>query len=403
MARPAAPGCAPSLHTSVRLPCPAAGGGAENADERLVGFVWRILLATIAIVCVIVHSLATAHDASASPLRFGIYPNAGVGTVNPIGATLAEDELARWGALERLRGPHSRPFVLHLYTSWDGRTPFREVMSWVDGDIATAGAQGFLAEVVLRYRPDRSLSTRDAVRGYVRFVRAAVRHLGRARNVVGVQITNEANVPGQPDASDGDYAGVERALVRGVRAAKLEARRARRLDMKIGFNVAAEAPTAFWRRLRAQGGRSFGRAVDWVGVDLYPQTWTSTAERGPRAAGTAMRAELRRLRRVALPAAGIPRRVRLHVSENGFPTGPTRDEIEQAELLSAAIKAVASARRHYGVSDYRWFGLRDANSSLPSFEAQYGVLRDDYTPKPGFETLRDLIKRLGSPSVRSLR
>jgi hypothetical protein len=223
-----------------------------------------------------------------------------------------------------------------------------------------------------------------------------VRHLAHARNVVGLQITNEANVPGQPEASDGDYAEVERALVHGVRAAKREARRVRRLDIEVGFNVAAAAPKAFWHRLRDQGGPSFARAVDWVGVDLYPQTWTSTGRRGPRAAAAAMRGELRRLRRVALPIAGIPRRARLHVSENGFPTGPTRSESEQAELLAAAIEAVAAVRRRYGVSDYRWFGLRDANSSEPSFEAQYGVLRDDYTPKAGFDALRELIERLGA-------
>jgi hypothetical protein len=356
----------------------------------------RALLATVAMMCVVMHGLAGSSDAAASSLRFGIYANAGVGTVNPIAATMPEDERSRWAALERLRGSRSRQLVLHLYTSWDGRTPFREVMSWVDGDIATAGARGFLAEVVLRYRPDPSLSAEDAVSGYVQFVRAAVRHLARARNVVGVQITNEANVPGQPDASDGDYAEVVRALVHGVRAAKRESRRVRRRGIEVGFNVAAAAPRAFWRQLRDEGGASFARSVDWVGVDLYPQTWTSTGQRGPRAAAAAMRAELRRLRRVALPIAGIPRRARLHVSENGFPTGPTRNEIEQAELLTAAIEAVAAVRRQYGVSDYRWFGLRDANSSEPSFEAQYGVLRDDYTPKPGFDALRELIERLGA-------
>jgi hypothetical protein len=62
----------------------------------------------------------------------------------------------------------------------------------------------------------------------------------------------------QTCASDGDYAGVERALVQGVRAAKDESRRAHRLDIEIGFNVAADAPTTFWRRLG--GGRTIVRA-----------------------------------------------------------------------------------------------------------------------------------------------
>ena len=55
----------------------------------------------------------------------------------------------------------------------------------------------------------------------------------------------QANVPDQPDASDGDYAGVEDALVRGVRAAKRASRRARQRDIEVGFNVAAEAPVGF--------------------------------------------------------------------------------------------------------------------------------------------------------------
>ena len=134
--------------------------------------------------------------------------------------------------------------------------------------------------------------------------------------------------------------------------------------------------------------------MDWVGIDLYPQTWTSTTKRGPAAAAAPC----------ASSCAGCVRwrcrlressPVHIHVSENGFPTGPGRDEAEQAELLTAAIEAVADVRRPYGISDYRWFGLRDSNSSQSTFEAQYGVLRDDYTPKPAFHHLRDLVGRIG--------
>ena len=96
------------------------------ADERLVGIVRGILLTIGATVCVaLVHCAATAHEAAARPLRFGIYPTAGVGTVNPIAATTPENELARWDALKRLRGSRSRSFVLRLYTSWDGHTRFK--------------------------------------------------------------------------------------------------------------------------------------------------------------------------------------------------------------------------------------------------------------------------------------
>ena len=67
----------------------------------------------------------------------------------------------------------------------------------------------------------------------------------------------------------------------------------------------------------------------------------------------------------------------------------------QRTVMRAAIGAVAAARARYGVSDYRWFDLRDADTTDPSFESHYGLTRDDYTPKPAFSTYRRLIARHG--------
>jgi hypothetical protein len=44
----------------------------------------------------------------------------------------------------------------------------------------------------------------------------------------------------------------------------------------------------------------------------------------------------------------------------------------------------------------RWFDLRDADSSSSSFESQYGLMRDDYSPKPAFGAYRALVARLSS-------
>jgi hypothetical protein len=38
--------------------------------------------------------------------------------------------------------------------------------------------------------------------------------------------------------------------------------------------------------------------------------------------------------------------------------------------------------------------LRDADSSSSSFESQYGILHDDYSPKPAFSVYRDLVAEL---------
>jgi hypothetical protein len=184
-----------------------------------------------------------------------------------------------------------------------------------------------------------------------------------------------------------------------VIAAKDEARRAGRAGLQIGFNWAYQrgaAEAAFFSALRAAGGRAFADAVDWVGVDAYPGTWGPALAPGDPA--SAVRAAtldaLRTLRKTLLPRAGLSA-ASLHISESGYPTGAGRSETKQRTVLRAAVGAVADARATYGVTDYRWFDLRDADTTEPSFESHYGITRDDYSPKPAFFTYRDLIARLG--------
>lgn len=353
-----------------------------------------LLLAGLGVVTILLFA-GRALAASAPPLRFGIYPNAGVGTVDAMGPVVAEDGSALWNALDRLRGSRSVPFVLHLYTAFDGATDAATTWSWVDGDVQAGASRGYLSEVVLRYRPYPGMDENEAVSAFEQYVRESVRHYAAMPHVVALQITNEANITNAPDAADGAYPGASRALVRGVIAGRDETRRVGRRDLAIGFNVATGAAPSFWRGLRALGGRAFGRAVGWVGVDLYPGTWSGRRGAGPRTTAKAMTAELRRLRRTSLPQAGIGRTARLVIAENGFPTGTLRSEASQAAHMRAAIRAVSQVRRRYRVTDYRWFDLRDASSSDGSFEAHYGVLRDDYTPKAGFQVLRSLIAQLG--------
>ena len=100
------------------------------------------------------------------------------------------------------------------------------------------------------------------------------------------------------------------------------------------------------------------------------------------------------LRKDLLPRAGL-RAAELHLSESGYPTGPGRTDAMQEEALRAAVRTVAKAAARYRVTGYRWFDLRDADSAGPSFESRYGLMRDDYSPKPAFNAYRDLIARFG--------
>src|SRR5205807_1501020 len=95
-----------------------------------------------------------------------------------------------------------------------------------------------------------------------------------------------------------------------------------------------------------------------------------------------------------LPKLEIPDAVPIHVEENGWPTGPGRSEEHQVEALRLMVGAVDEFRGTYGVTDYRWFDLRDHNTASSNFQHHYGLLRDDYSPKPAFAVYRDLIRRL---------
>jgi hypothetical protein len=58
------------------------------------------------------------------------------------------------------------------------------------------------------------------------------------------------------------------------------------------------------------------------------------------------------------------------------------------------VRAAHRFRGTYNVSDYRWFDLRDHNTSSSNFQHHYGLLRDDYTKKPAFRVYRKLLARL---------
>lgn len=346
-----------------------------------------------------VRSRNSRFSAAVSPLVFGIYPGGAAGTVGPSGSTKPEDAALRLAALEQLR-PAGRPFILHLYAGYTGPGGYSAAQQ-VGQEIAAYGRAGFETELVLTYRPADGGSPAD-VSGFVQFVQASLQSLGSEPGFVSLQVTNEANAGGAPNASDGYYKGAEDALIRGVIAARDVVRSDRVGQVKVGFNWAYQTDNgerAFWSYLGRVGGARFVDAVDWVGVDAYPGTWGPALGAGTMAAATGhfMDGVFRRLRDVYMPLAGIPRRVPLRVTENGYPTGPGRTEAMQVTVMKAAVTAVNRARRAYNITGYSWFDLRDADSQSASFESQYGLMRDDYSPKAAFAAYRELVARFDAP------
>jgi hypothetical protein len=93
--------------------------------------------------------------------------------------------------------------------------------------------------------------------------------------------------------------------------------------------------------------------------------------------------------------AGLERTA-LWVTENGYPTNLGRGDATQAEDLRTTLDAVHAYSGQLGVTDYRYFNLRDnASRGADLFDA-VGLLFDDYREKQAFGAFRDAIARTGA-------
>ena len=327
-------------------------------------------------------------------LRFGIFALGQAGQLGPVGVTGAPEDVAKRQALiGQLSG--GKPFVEHFYGSYTGPGTTLASQSQLS-DLQADTAAGSLADFVLRYQPADGGSPND-VTGFVDFARQVVRALGPNPNVVGLQITNEANFPASQNSSDGAYTNAEDALIHGVIGAKAEATGDGYNQLKIGFNwfgrTAPGMEENFWSYLRTNGGGAFASALDWVGLDAYPGTFWPPAVAPDGTPGDArawMINEISTLR-CYMGKIGVAHSTPIWVMENGWPTGPGRSPAQQAQMLNAMAGAASDYRGTYNVTDYRWFGLRDVDSSSPNFQEQFGLTHTDYTPKPAFGSYRALI------------
>jgi hypothetical protein len=153
-----------------------------------------------------------------------------------------------------------------------------------------------------------------------------------------------------------------------------------------------------WTALKQAGGSAFTHAVGFVGVNIYPGTWTPPlATSAPTAAqvDATMRTALHAARSKHLGAAGVSDAA-IVITESGYPTTADRTASTQDLVLRAIVAVAEQTKAIYGVTGVYWFSLRDANTASRQLENAYGLLRDDYTPKPAFTALQSLIANIGA-------
>jgi hypothetical protein len=315
-------------------------------------------------------------------LSFGVFPLGLAGSPGGVAAGPPDDFQQIGRALARLQGD-GPPLLVRMYVNWPGRAGTAAVLA----QVAALAAEPVTWDLVLCYRdPDGDLEA------WEKFVSQVVS--GHGRQLAAVQVTGEANLAGIPAAADGAFPRAAGALVRGVLSAAAAKQRTG-ATAAIGFAVAPEvnpAGGAFWPAVAELGGPRFAAALDYAGLDMYPDVF------GPRLALDQLDAAvgwlLGSFRHQVLPIAGIGPAVPIRVCENGWPTGPGRSPAQQADVLETVLRAVHARRDELGVTHWELFTLRDADSSNDDLFHQFGVLRDDYSPKPAFARLCQLLAEL---------
>jgi hypothetical protein len=320
------------------------------------------------------------------PLTFGIFPLGQAGTPDGVASGSPDDFDQIAAAFEDLQGG-GPPIMPRMYVGFFGPDQADPVLD----QVGLLAAQGLPWDLVLCYRDPSG-----SVASWASFVSRVVSAHGR--DLAAVQVTGEANLAGMPDAADGAYPGARDALVRGVLAAA-EAKRDSGATAAIGFAVAPEvnpAASGFWADVRDLGGSDFAAALDYAGIDMYPDVFGPPV--GVDGLPGAVDWVLRTYRERDLAGAGIPATVPIRICENGWPTGPGRPEDRQADVLETVLRSVVGLRAELNVTHWELFTLRDADSSRDGIFYNFGIMRDDYSPKPAYTRLRSLIAELGRPA-----
>ena len=134
-----------------------------------------------------------------------------------------------------------------------------------------------------------------------------------------------------------------------------------------------------------------------MGLQIYPSLVVPPAIAPGSSAGRETVQALTLMRRCYLPKASIGPRTDLWITENGYVTNLGGTESGQRSALDSTIRDVHRWSGTLGVSDYRYFNLRDNVSGGTGLFDSIGLLRDDYSRKPAFATFRRAVRSFGLP------
>ncbi len=150
------------------------------------------------------------------------------------------------------------------------------------------------------------------------------------------------------------------------------------------------SPVSFVRRLYAAGG---GRSLDALAVHpySYPAMPTDTST---FAWNTFQRLQLMRDLMVAAGDGGK----QIWLTEFGAPTGTSQVSVSEATQAEMIRTGIQMARERSWIGPLFVYNGRDYGTDANNAEENFGLVRNNYTPKPAFAAVLDAARQTGIPA-----
>lgn len=318
-------------------------------------------------------------------MTFGIYAGSVAGTETDLAVGKKDNPELIAKALTQLSGSVRPPFLIRGYIHYLG-----------EGNLGYEAPENVEQYANENRKLDIVVCYRSAEYNEDDWIRSIFKIINRYHDKLSViQISEEPNLK-TAFAGDGSFENIEKALLAGVVAAKKEIERLQ-LKIKVGFNtVPSFNPTDnFWNVIGSDKFKSLREAVDYVGLDFFPDVFRPVAPDGqPNDLEQSVVNVLRYFRNVNLKTGKIPLSIPIHITENGWATGENRTYERQAQVIEKIIRTISSIKDELNIDTYELFALRDTDTSNQNIFYQFGLLKDDYSPKPAFNTFQQIVQAI---------
>jgi hypothetical protein len=303
-----------------------------------------------------------------------------------IGMTVIADEGLSSPLFAALRPPSGAPMGVHLYTSYeDPQLPTRLAA------IRAYHAAGYQTLLTIHANASNGVLTPSMYSDYITQV---LQQTGATLNAV--EITNEGNVPGSPETSDGSNPLIIEDLIAGVETAKNYAR-AHDPNVAIGFNWVFDYHldlNDFWQQLKLQATPTFLHDVDFLGLHTYPNL--GSAATPVNDSTNSGEIDALQTARCEMTYLGLPTTVPIDITEVGYPVSSPADYATQADYWSRVLNTIYAYRANDGIRSVYIFRFPPTVSAA---SADFGIVNADGAARPSYDVIKASIAKF-DPATR---